>query len=57
MTRKDYILIASVIRDLALDEEQKEHIIRRFIAQLKADNPNFEPVRFRKMIMENNGNG
>lgn len=54
MTRKDFETIASAIRGLALNLPQLEIVIARFSVVLKTQNPNFDPVKFRKACLEDN---
>ena len=46
MTRKDYQLIADVLRTSDLPDSQRALLALNFAAALKRDNPRFKPVRF-----------
>lgn len=61
MTRKDYILIASVLKlnfdyidqddmDQDLKESIKKNFIKDFIYELSHDNDNFNPKKFKEYI-------
>lgn len=48
MTRKDYIIIARVIKDLPVEGKSPRIIVcESFIPELQADNANFKPDKFR----------
>lgn len=46
MTRKDYFLIAKVIRDSNLVREQRDALVEEFSKVLLDDNPNFNAAKF-----------
>ena len=46
MTRKDYQLIADVLRNSDLSHSTRSLLALNFAAALKQDNPRFKPVRF-----------
>tara|TARA_A100001515_G_scaffold109769_1_gene90650 strand:- start:467 stop:685 length:219 start_codon:yes stop_codon:yes gene_type:complete len=46
MTRKDYQLIADVLRNSDISVDARILLSLNFAAALKRDNPNFKPVRF-----------
>ena len=46
MTRKDYQLIADVLRNSDLSFSTRSLLALNFAAALKRDNPRFKPVRF-----------
>jgi hypothetical protein len=48
MTRKDYELIARVIRYAEIDERAGDRIARDFAYALAKDNPRFDRARFLK---------
>lgn len=58
MTKKDYVKIASVIkeaRDMSRDNEEKmlvRHIITELIKVFKDDNPLFNSVKFESAIYD-----
>jgi hypothetical protein len=58
MTKKDYILIADVIRELKIDNYgittfHINAIENLFLKKMKENNPNFDCDKFRKYINEN----
>ena len=46
MSRKDYVLIAGVIKSLELSAEAKALIAKEFASALKSTNSAFKPERF-----------
>ena len=46
MTRKDYQLIADVLRNSDISDSARSLLALNFAAALKRDNPRFKPVRF-----------
>jgi len=57
MSRKDYILLANVIRDSTIDSktiDRQKFLARLFEALLK-DNPRFKPERFMKILESKEG--
>jgi len=46
MTKKDYQLIADVLRNTDMSSELRSTLAMNFAVVLKQDNPNFKPVRF-----------
>lgn len=46
MTRKDYQLIADVLKNTEMPSELRSTLAMNFAVVLKQDNPNFKPVRF-----------
>ena len=46
MTRKDYELIAYILRNSDLPGNIRSHLALNFCAALKRDNPRFKPTRF-----------
>ena len=46
MTRKDYELIAYILRNSDLPGNIRSQLALNFCAALKRDNPNFKPTRF-----------
>ena len=46
MTRKDYQLIADVLRNTDLPGNVRDILTMNFAAALKRDNPRFKPTRF-----------
>jgi len=52
MTKKDYVLLAKCIKSSMVDDFRIDYIrfIQLLCAMLKADNPHFDEVKFRKAI-------
>ncbi len=53
MTKKDYVMLAKVIRNLDWAREGKgqlviEELVTKLVPELQADNPNFNANRFRE---------
>ena len=46
MTRKDYQLIADVLKNTTMPSELRNALALNFAAALKRDNPRFKPTRF-----------
>ncbi len=46
MTRKDYQLIADVLKNTEMSSDVRSTLAMNFAVVLKQDNPNFKPVRF-----------
>ena len=46
MTRKDYQLIADILRDTEMPSEIRNALALNFAQALKRDNPRFKPTRF-----------
>ena len=46
MTKKDFTLIANVIRDTTADESVKKELALNFAAEFQKENPRFDVVRF-----------
>ncbi len=46
MTRKDYQLIAIVLKNTEMSSDVRSTLAMNFAVVLKQDNPNFKPVRF-----------
>ncbi len=46
MSRKDFVLIAEVIRTCKIDKTSKDVVINRFCAELRGTNPLFDSSRF-----------
>lgn len=48
MTKKDFQLIARILRDLPADLYGPEQVAERFAEELKRTNPRFDAARFLK---------
>ena len=46
MTKKDYIAIAEIISELDLDQQERDHVVAKFVAILQEDNIRFDAPRF-----------
>lgn len=46
MTRKDFVLIANVLRDHVLEKGSAEDVTRALANELRVTNPNFDKQRF-----------
>ena len=46
MTRKDYQLIADVLKNTEMSSDTRATLAMNFAVVLKQDNPNFKPTRF-----------
>ena len=50
MSKKDYILIASILRNAKQNKQSIEQIVSNFCEQLKIDNGRFNAETFRKAV-------
>jgi len=46
MQRRHFELIATTIRECALDDVQRLHVARMFASALRETNPNFQSTKF-----------
>jgi hypothetical protein len=46
MTRKDFNLIATAIRNADIDAKSKDHVARVMALELRTTNPRFDMMRF-----------
>jgi len=49
MSRKDYIMVASIIREIP-DRETRLSVTDRAVQHFRAHNPRFDPDRFRSFV-------
>lgn len=47
MSKKDYHLVANILRDSAIDGDDFDRLVTDFSVAFKSDNPLFDEVRFR----------
>jgi dGTP triphosphohydrolase len=52
MSRKDYILLANVIRDSTIDSKtiDRQRFLKKLFEALLQDNPRFKPERFLQIL-------
>lgn len=48
MSKKDYVAIAEILRDVPMRSETRAQLVSRFCTMLADDNPRFNPSRFRE---------
>lgn len=47
MSKKDYVAIAEILRETAMESETRAQLVARFVTVLADDNARFSPSRFR----------
>jgi hypothetical protein len=55
MSRKDYVAIAQILREMPMESEVRAQLVARFCTVLADDNPRFSPSRFRDAATPDEG--